>query len=81
MILIFDKYVQDLFREAAHSDCALFTHFQSECYLLTACPAPAPCHGCMSGWPDATAPKHDHYHDDHHDHGAVHHAALQHQPG
>merc|ERR1711892_626316 len=40
---------QDLCREVAHSDCAFFTHFNTECYLLTTCDTVEPCDGCMSG--------------------------------
>merc|ERR1711892_810964 len=40
---------QDLCREVAHSDCAFFTHFNTECYLLSACDTIEPCDGCMSG--------------------------------
>eukprot|EP00091_Calanus_sinicus_P008644 TRINITY_DN2079_c0_g1_i2.p1 TRINITY_DN2079_c0_g1~~TRINITY_DN2079_c0_g1_i2.p1 ORF type:complete len:279 (+),score=79.62 TRINITY_DN2079_c0_g1_i2:74-838(+) len=36
-------------RETSHSDCAFFTHFNTECYLLTACDSVEPCEGCMSG--------------------------------
>merc|ERR1711892_783984 len=40
---------QDLCREVAHSDCAFFTHFNTECSLLTTCDTVEPCDGCMSG--------------------------------
>merc|ERR1712123_343208 len=40
---------QDLCREVAHSDCAFFTHFNTECYLLTTCDTVEACDGCMSG--------------------------------
>jgi len=40
---------QDLCREAGHADCNFFTHFNTECYLLTSCDVVEPCEGCMSG--------------------------------
>merc|ERR1719290_824243 len=40
---------QDLCRETGHSDCLFFTHFNNECYLLSACDAVEPCEGCLSG--------------------------------
>merc|ERR1719283_72919 len=40
---------QDLCRETGHSDCLFFTHFNTECYLLSACDAVEPCEGCLSG--------------------------------
>merc|ERR1712123_260269 len=40
---------QDLCREVARSDCAFFTHFNTECYLLTTCDTVEACDGCMSG--------------------------------
>merc|ERR1719290_924030 len=40
---------QDLCRETGHSDCLFFTHFNTECYLLSACDTVEPCDGCLSG--------------------------------
>merc|ERR1711936_1239252 len=40
---------QNICREAGHSDCVFFTHFNTECYLLSACDTVELCDGCLSG--------------------------------
>merc|ERR1719348_2412830 len=43
---------QNICRETAHSDCMFFTHFNTECYLLSSCDSVEPCDGCLSGPPN-----------------------------
>jgi len=40
---------QDLCREFAHMDCNYFSHFNTECYLLSSCDTVEDCEGCISG--------------------------------
>jgi len=40
---------QDLCRDLSHTDCKFFTHYDTECYLLSTCDVVEPCEGCMSG--------------------------------